>query len=73
MLWGIGGDAARGSCDRALTRPGIGKLVYEAISTRNYPIVSGAVLVTTVFFVLVNVAADILVGTLDPRVRASFN
>ncbi len=54
-------------------RPGIGKLVYEAISTRNYPIVSGAVLVTTVFFVLVNVAADILVGTLDPRVRASFN
>jgi peptide/nickel transport system permease protein len=54
-------------------RPGIGKLVYEAISTRNYPIVSGAVLVTTLFFVLVNVAADILVGTLDPRVRASFN
>lgn len=54
-------------------RPGIGKLVYEAISVRNYPIVSGAVLVTTVFFVLVNVAADILVGLLDPRVRSSFN
>ncbi|RUY96111.1 ABC transporter permease, partial [Mesorhizobium sp. M7A.F.Ca.CA.002.15.1.1] len=34
---------------------------------------SGAVLVTTVFFVLVNVAADILVGILDPRVRSSFN
>ncbi|QKC98056.1 ABC transporter permease [Mesorhizobium sp. NZP2298] len=54
-------------------RPGIGKLVYEAISVRNYPIVSGAVLVTTVFFVLVNVVADILVGLLDPRVRSSFN
>ena len=54
-------------------RPGIGKLVYEAISTRNYPVVTGAVLVTTVFFVIVNVAADILVGALDPRVRASFN
>lgn len=54
-------------------RPGIGKLVYEAISVRNYPIVTGAVLVTTVFFVLVNVAADIVIGALDPRVRSSFD
>ncbi|MEQ1955419.1 ABC transporter permease [Mesorhizobium sp. CN2-181] len=54
-------------------RPGIGKLVYEAISVRNYPIVTGAVLVTTVFFVVVNVLADIVIGALDPRVRASFD
>lgn len=54
-------------------RPGIGKLVYEAISVRNYPVVTGAVLVTTVFFVLVNVVADIVIGALDPRVRSSFN
>lgn len=53
-------------------RPGIGKLVYEAISTRNYPVLTGAVLITTVFFVFVNVIADIVVGLLDPRVRASF-
>lgn len=54
-------------------RPGIGKLVYDAINTRNYPLVTGAVLGTTIFFVIVNVAADILVGALDPRVRASFS
>lgn len=54
-------------------RPGIGKLVYEAISTRNYPLVTGAVLVTTAFFVFVNVLADLVIGLLDPRVRASFN
>lgn len=54
-------------------RPGIGKLVYEAISVRNYPVVTGAVLVTTVFFVVVNALADILIGALDPRVRSSFN
>jgi peptide/nickel transport system permease protein len=54
-------------------RPGIGKLVYEAISVRNYPIVTGAVLVTTIFFVLANVMADIAIGVLDPRVRSSFN
>ena len=29
-------------------RPGVGKLVYDAILTRNYPLVTGAVLVTTV-------------------------
>ncbi|SPH23759.1 Glutathione transport system permease protein GsiC [Defluviimonas aquaemixtae] len=53
-------------------RPGIGKLVYDAILVRNYPIVTGAVLVTTVFFVLVNMLADLLIGALDPRVRSGF-
>ncbi|MCY3880470.1 MAG: ABC transporter permease [Rhodobacteraceae bacterium] len=51
-------------------RPGVGKLVYDAILTRNYPLVSGAVLVTTVLFVLLNLAADLLIGALDPRVRS---
>jgi peptide/nickel transport system permease protein len=53
-------------------RPGIGKLVYDAILTRNYPLVSGAVLVTTVLFVLINLIADLIVGALDPRVRSRF-
>jgi peptide/nickel transport system permease protein len=52
-------------------RPGIGKLVYDAINTRNYPIVTGTVLVTTVFFVLVNLVADLLIAWLDPRVRGN--
>lgn len=50
-------------------RPGIGKLVYDAVMTRNYPIVSGALLVTTIFFVLVNLGVDLLIAWLDPRVR----
>ena len=54
------------------SRPGIGKLVYDAILTRNLPVVSGAVLVTTAFFVLLNLLADLIVGALDPRVRSSF-
>ncbi|MDW4550335.1 ABC transporter permease [Defluviimonas sp. D31] len=52
-------------------RPGVGKLVYDAILTRNYPLVTGAVLVTTVLFVLINLVADLIVGALDPRVRSS--
>ncbi|MEM0948050.1 MAG: ABC transporter permease [Pseudomonadota bacterium] len=53
-------------------RPGIGKLVYDAILVRNFPLVTGAVLVTTVLFVLLNLIADLIVGALDPRVRSSF-
>ncbi len=50
-------------------RPGVGKLVYDAILTRNFPVVTGAVLITTAFFVFVNLVADLIVGGLDPRVR----
>ncbi|MEO0486930.1 MAG: ABC transporter permease [Pseudomonadota bacterium] len=53
-------------------RPGVGKLVYDAILTRNFPVVTGAVLVTTVIFVLLNLLADLIVGALDPRVRSNF-
>ncbi len=53
-------------------RPGVGKLVYDSILTRNFPVVSGAVLVTTALFVLLNLIADLIVGALDPRVRSSF-
>lgn len=50
-------------------RPGVGKLVYDAIATRNYPVVTGTVLVTTAFFVLATLLADMLIASLDPRVR----
>ena len=52
-------------------RPGVGKLVYDAILTRNFPVVTGAVLVTTILFVLLNLLADLIVGALDPRVRSN--
>jgi len=51
------------------SRPGIGKLLYEAVLTRNYPIVMGSVLVTTGFFVLSTLASDIINALLDPRLR----
>jgi peptide/nickel transport system permease protein len=51
------------------SRPGIGKLLYEAVISRNYPIVMGAVLVTTAFFVLSTLVSDIVNAWLDPRLR----
>ena len=51
------------------SRPGIGKLIYEAVITRNYPLVMGGVLVTTFLFVISTMCADIVTAVLDPRVR----
>jgi peptide/nickel transport system permease protein len=39
------------------------------VNARNYPIVLGAVLVTTIIFVLCTLASDLLAAALDPRVR----
>ena len=52
-------------------RPGLGKLVVDSITTRNYPIVMGAVLISTALFVLSTAAADLLNAWLDPRARAA--
>ena len=50
--------------------PGVGRLVVEAIFSRNYPLVQAAVLLYAVTFVLLNFAADTLYGVLNPRIRA---
>ena len=51
------------------SRPGIGKLIYDSVITRNYPLVMGGVIVTTSFLVICTLVADLLNAYLDPRVR----
>jgi peptide/nickel transport system permease protein len=53
------------------TRPGLGRLVYDSVTNRNFPVVQGAVLVTVFLFVLCTLMADLIVAWLDPRVRSS--
>lgn len=50
-------------------RPGLGRLIYGAISERNYPVVQGAVLVVVVGFVLINLLVDLSYSVIDPRIR----
>ncbi|MGR3914026.1 MAG: ABC transporter permease [Gammaproteobacteria bacterium] len=52
-------------------RPGIGKLILDSVVTRNYPVVMGSVLVSTVLFVLSTTIADLINAALDPRIRES--
>lgn len=49
--------------------PGIGWLIVESISMRDFPVVQGSILLVTFVSVLVNLAADILYGYADPRIR----
>ena len=51
------------------SRPGMGSLIYHAISTRNYPVVRAGVLVVAVFFVAANLLADVGYTYLDPRIQ----
>jgi len=52
-------------------RPGIGKLIFDSITTRNYPVVMGSVLVSTILFVISTTLSDLVNAWLDPRIRAS--
>lgn len=52
-------------------RPGLGKLIFDSVMARNFPIVQGAVLVATALYILVVLFSDILIAWIDPRVRDS--
>ncbi len=74
-LLGVGiGNLLSGAvfAEIVFARPGIGKLIYDSVLNRNYPVVMGAVLVTTILYVLTTLIADLLAALLDPRVRANF-
>jgi peptide/nickel transport system permease protein len=48
--------------------PGMGRLVVDAIFSRDYPVVQGAVMLYSVIFVLANLAVDLCYIVLDPRI-----
>jgi peptide/nickel transport system permease protein len=49
--------------------PGLGQYAYDAVFYLDYPSIIGVTLLTTVAFLLTNLAVDILYATLDPRIR----
>ena len=49
--------------------PGIGRLMYESIVKRDYPVLMGNFLITTVLVVVVNLIVDLIYLWLDPRVK----
>jgi peptide/nickel transport system permease protein len=50
--------------------PGIGRLLIQAIFSRDYPLVQGCVLVFALLYLIANLAADMLYSVLDPRITS---
>ncbi|MGO8055551.1 ABC transporter permease subunit, partial [Rhizobium leguminosarum] len=48
---------------------GIGKVTVDALEKLDFPVVMGSVLVTSFFFIVINMLADVLYVIADPRVR----
>ena len=49
--------------------PGIGRLLYEGIFQRDFPLVQGVVMEAGIMIVAINLVVDILYAYVDPRIR----
>ena len=72
ILWGmhvrtiIGGSVL---IETVFNIPGMGRMILDAISARDYAVLQGSLLLVVVIFIFVNFATDLLYGWLDPRIR----
>lgn len=55
--------------ETVFSRPGLGRLLVTSITSRDFPVVQGTLMLLSVSFVLINLLVDILYGYLDPRIR----
>ena len=55
--------------ETVFTWPGIGELLVNAIKNRDYPLIQGTVLFSTLVFIVVNTSVDIVYAYLDPRIK----
>jgi peptide/nickel transport system permease protein len=62
----IGGDAI---VETVFAWPGIGNLMVQATTQRDYPLMMGATVVIGASVILINILVDLAYGLLDPRVR----
>lgn len=51
--------------------PGVGRMVYDGVMNRDFPIVQGTVLVIATTYVIINLIVDVAYAYLDPRIRYS--
>jgi peptide/nickel transport system permease protein len=57
--------------EAVFTYPGLGRLLIQAIGTRDYPLIQGCILFILVVFVMINVMVDVLYAYIDPRIEYS--
>jgi len=52
--------------------PGLGKMMVDAIKSRNYPLVEGGVLIIALMCCIVNLAIDLMYAVADPRIKSQY-
>ena len=66
MLAGFIGGAV--VTEAVFTYPGLGRLLIQAISSRDYPLIQGCILIALLLHMLINLAVDLLYVYIDPRI-----
>jgi peptide/nickel transport system permease protein len=51
--------------------PGLGRLFFDSLSSRDYPVLMAMMVLSALTIVLCNIIADIVYGLVDPRIRYS--
>lgn len=57
--------------EAVFTYPGLGRLLIQAISTRDYPLIQGCIIIILVLYILINLVVDVLYAYVDPRIDYS--
>jgi dipeptide transport system permease protein len=55
--------------ESAFSIPGLGQIYYTALRTSDYPLLTGATIVSAFWIMVMNLVVDLLYGLFDPRVR----
>jgi len=55
--------------ETVFTRPGLGKMLVDAIGARDYPLAQGAITVFTMTIIAVNLVVDVMYAVVDPRIK----
>ena len=53
--------------------PGIGRLVYDSISKRDTPMVTGSIIMCSVLMCIINLSVDLIYAFFDPRIKAQYS
>jgi peptide/nickel transport system permease protein len=55
--------------EAVFTYPGLGRLLVQAISTRDYPLIQGCIVVIMVIYMVANIVVDVIYAYIDPRIE----
>ncbi|MBR6234280.1 MAG: ABC transporter permease, partial [Spirochaetales bacterium] len=74
----IGGQLCAGIGGAVITEtvfswPGVGRLIIDYVHQRDVPVVTGAIIMTTIITGVIHLAVDLLYAVVDPRIKGKYS